>query len=48
MKIQVEYADKDLCKSKYQSMRWNTIDKLEFVPMMIIWHLQGKNDIKIS
>ena len=27
MKIQVEYDDKDLCKSKYKSMRWNTIDK---------------------
>ena len=27
MKIQVEYDDKDLCKSKYKSIRWHTIDK---------------------
>jgi hypothetical protein len=27
MKIQVGYDDKDLCKSKYKSMRWNTMDK---------------------
>ena len=27
MKIQVEYDDKDLLKSKYKSMRWQTIDK---------------------
>lgn len=27
MKIQVDYEDKDLCKSKYKSMRWSTSDK---------------------
>ena len=27
IKIQVEYDDKDLCKSKFKSMRWRTIDK---------------------
>ena len=27
MNIQVDYNDKDLCKSKYKSMRWNTMDK---------------------
>ena len=28
MKIQVDYEDKELCKSKYKSMRWHTIDKI--------------------
>jgi hypothetical protein len=27
MKIQVEYDDKDLLKSKYKSMRWQTLEK---------------------
>jgi hypothetical protein len=45
MKIQVEYDDKDLCKSKYKSMRCNTLDKPRLVLMMI--H-RGKKNIKIS
>lgn len=27
MKIQVEYDDKDIFKSRYKSMRWHTTDK---------------------
>ena len=49
MKIQVEYSDKDLCKSKYKSMRWNTIDKTWICSYDDYMTFIGKkNDIKIS
>lgn len=48
MKIQVGYDDKDLCKSKYKSMRWNTMDKTWICSYDDYMEFIGKKDIKIS
>ena len=48
MKIQVEYADKDLFKSKYKSMRWHTIDKTWTCSYDDYIEFIGKKDIRIN
>ena len=48
MKIQVEYADKDFCKSKFKSMRWHTMDKTWICSYDDYIEFIGKKDIRIN
>ena len=48
MKIQVEYADKDFCKSKFKSMRWRTPDKTWICSYDDYIAFIGKNDNESS
>lgn len=48
MKIQVEYVDKDFCKSKFKSMRWHTMDKTWICSYDDYIAFIGKNDNESS